>query len=116
MVRRSRVLSATLGFNVAIAVINTVLSAAAAITLLLAARHSLPELRPVFAGAGVLASIYCGSYFWLIFNLDRAARWSELIRPVGLLSWPIAWIAPAAISMKLFSKLRKAAGKSSKEI
>lgn len=85
------------------------LSAIAAVTLLLAARHSLPELRSTFAAGGVLASIYCGSYMWLAMNYERAQDWSAVMRPVGMLSWLVVWTLPASISMRVWSKLRKAA-------
>ena len=85
------------------------LSAVAAVTMLLAARHSLPELRATFAAGGVLASIYCGGYVWLAFNFDRAQEWSAVMRPVGMLSWLVAWTMPAAISMRVWRKLRQAA-------
>jgi hypothetical protein len=81
------------------------LSAIAACTLLLAARHALPEMRATFAAAGVLAAIYCGSYLWLAFNFERTREWSALMRPVGMLSWLVAWTLPAAISMRLYRKL-----------
>lgn len=84
------------------------LSATAGVTLFLAARHSLPELRATFAGAGVLASIYCGSYVWLAMNFERSKEWSALMRPVGMLSWLVAWTLPAAISMRLHRELVKA--------
>jgi hypothetical protein len=85
------------------------LSACAAVALLLAARHSLPELRPTFAAGGVLAAIYCGSYIWLAFNYERAQEWSQLMRPVGMVSWLVVWVMPATISMRVWAKLRRAA-------
>lgn len=85
------------------------LSAIAAVVMFLAARHSLPELRATFAAGGVLASIYCGSYLWLAMNFERALEWSAVMRPVGMLSWLVVWTLPASISMRVWSKLRKAA-------
>ncbi len=87
------------------------MSSIAAVTLFLAARHSLPELRATFAAGGVLASIYCGSYLWLAFNFERSKEWSALMRPVALLSWLVAWVLPAAISMRVWSKLLRSADK-----
>ena len=81
------------------------MSAVASVTCLLAARHSLPELRSTFAAAGVLAAIYCGSYVWLAFNFEQAKEWSALLRPVGMLSWLVARTLPAAISMRVYRKL-----------
>lgn len=92
-------------FDLAVVWVSLGLSACAAVACLLAARHTLPELRAVFAAAGVLASIYCGSYVWLAFNFERAKDWSALMRPVGMLSWLVAWTLPAVISMKVARKL-----------
>lgn len=98
-------------FDLSVVWISIGLSGIAAVTLLLAARHTFPELRPVFAASGALATIYFGSYLWLAFNLERAAEWSALMRPVGSLAWLVAWTMPAAVSVRLYRKLRAAAGK-----
>lgn len=87
------------------------LSAIAAVTCMLAARHALPEMRGTFAACAVLASIYCGSYVWLAFNLERAKDWSALMRPVGMIAWVVAWTLPAVISMRLYRKLVEAGRK-----
>ena len=83
------------------------LSAFAAVACLLAARDGLPEMRWAHAGAGVLASIYCGSYIWLGFHFERAADWSQVMRPVGMVSWTIAWASPALISVHIWRRLVK---------
>jgi hypothetical protein len=92
-------------FDLSVVWVSVGMSACAAVFLFLAARHGLPEMRPTFAAAGILASIYCGSYVWLAFNFERARDWSALMRPVGMLSWLVAWSMPAAISMRLYRKL-----------
>lgn len=87
---------------------NAGMSAVAAVTMLIASRHSFPEFRAVRAAGGVLASIYCGAYIWLAFHLERSREWSNLLRPVALLVWPIVWIIPTVLSMRLWSKLVRA--------
>lgn len=104
-------IAASLFFDLFVIWTNAVLAAIAAVTLLLAARHSFPELRATFAAGGVLASIYTGSYIWLAMNLERAKEWSQLMRPVGMVAWLVAWILPAAISMRVWSKLLRSADK-----
>jgi hypothetical protein len=96
---------AGLWFDLSVVWISIGLSATAAVTLFLAVRHGLPEMRPAFASAGILAAIYCGSYVWLAFNFERAREWSTLMRPVGTVSWLVTWTIPAAISMRLYRKL-----------
>jgi hypothetical protein len=98
-------------FELSVVWVSVGMSACSAVVLFLAARHSFPELRATFAASGVLASIYCGSYVWLAFNFERATDWSALLRPVGMLSWVVAWMLPAAISMRLWARLFAAAKK-----
>lgn len=104
-------IAASLWVELSVVWVSLGMSAVAAVTCLLAARYSLPELRATFAAMGVLASIYCGSYVWLAFNFEQSKEWSALMRPVGMLSWLVAWTLPASISMRVWAKLRQAAGK-----
>ena len=41
----------------------------------------------------VLAFTYNVSYIWLLTHYDRAADWSQVMRPVGMVSWLIPWTA-----------------------
>lgn len=86
------------------------LTVLAAIVHWYASRHSFPELRPVFAAAGVLALIYMGFYVWLAFNLERSGDWSSYIRPVGLIAWPVVWIAPPAWSVLIWVRVQRTLG------
>lgn len=104
-------IAASVWLELSVVWVSVGLSAVAAVTMLLAARHSLPELRAVFAAGGVLASIYCGAYIWLAMNFERARDWSALMRPVALMAWLVVWILPAAISMRVWAKLRSAVDK-----
>lgn len=90
--------------------VNVAMSFTACGTMIAASRHSFPELRPAFAAGGVLAAIYCGAYLWLGFNLERSAEWSTYVRPVSLIAWPVAWIVPASVSMRLWRKLHRILG------
>lgn len=92
--------------------INAGLSLTAAVVLMLAAfGESMPELRPIrFAGA-VLAAIYFGAYIGLaMFWIDSPATWSQYLRPIGLLAWPIIWITPTVIENRTWRKISKAIG------
>ena len=86
------------------------MSLTAALVCAYASRHSFPELRPVFAASGVLALIYSGAYLWLGFNIERSAQWSQYVRPVGLIAWPVAWIFPPAMSVLLYMRVRRTLG------
>lgn len=97
--------------DLAVVLADAALAAAAAVVMLLAAfGESMPELRPVrFAGA-VLAGIYFGAYLWLAFNLPWSGAWSQYLRPVGLLSWTIVWVAPTLIEIRTWRKIARAIG------
>jgi hypothetical protein len=89
-------------FNTAVVWFNCAGASVAAWTLFYAARRALPKMRPVYAAACVLATIYCVSYFWLAFHPTRAADWSEAMRPISMVTWWVVWTAPARTGMKWY--------------
>lgn len=102
---------ASTSLDLAVVWANAACAAIACVVMLLAAfGESMPELRPVrFAGA-VLAGIYCGAYVWLAFNLDWSGSWSQYLRPVGLLAWPLVWVMPTMIENRTWRKIARAIG------
>ena len=87
--------------------LNLGMSLVAASVCRYAARHTFPELRPVFAATTILALIYSGAYVWLAFNLERSGVWSQYVRPVSLVAWPVAWMCPAALSVILWLRINR---------
>jgi hypothetical protein len=81
-------------FALFVVIVNLIFSGVAVATNLWAGRHSSGYLRLLFAGTSFLSAVYFGSFFWLVFNMDQAATWSAWLRPVGMLSWLVAWTAP----------------------
>lgn len=92
-------------FTVAIIWANALFALVACVAMVLGARHSFPELRPMFAGGAALAALYVGSYTWLGFNIEHAADWSLWMRPVALVAWFTVWIVPTFVSVRLFRKI-----------
>ncbi len=78
------------------------MSSCAAVAMAIAARHSFPELRPLFAAGSTLATIYAVAYVWLAFHFERAAEWTSVVRPVSLFAWLVVWIMPALASVRLW--------------
>ena len=83
---------------------NCVGASFAAWTLFHASRKALPQMRPVYAAASMLALIYTVSYIWLAFHPTRAADWSEVMRPISMVTWWLVWTAPARTGMKWWNQ------------
>jgi hypothetical protein len=66
-------------------------SAAAFASAIYAAVHTSKGLRTLFVLIGTLALVYGVSYVWLYLHLEAAEKWSEIMRPIGLASWLMAW-------------------------
>jgi hypothetical protein len=75
----------------AIAVTNAVLAWVAAVVHMWAASRTSGLLQKMFIGIASLAFFYSLAYWWLAFNTDRSADWSNFLRPFGVLTWVIAW-------------------------
>ena len=94
-----------------VAIISLVLSAGAALMLARAAWHGIPDFRVAFAASAAWAAVYCVSYVWLSMHPQRAADWSAVMRPVGMMSWAVAWALPGAISVRVWSRTQRAIAK-----
>lgn len=47
------------------------------------------------AMVAALATFFIASYVWLGFHGDAIVEWSEFMRGVSLIAWPVVWIYPA---------------------
>lgn len=79
---------------------NLVGSAIAVVANVHAARRGRPWMQPVRATIALLALAYHVSYYWLLFNLEKAQVWSAWLRPVGAASWFVAWAWPAWVATR----------------
>jgi hypothetical protein len=52
------------------------------------------------------ATIYVGGYLWLL-NVDDIAVWSQTMRGVSVLTWPLVWIAPAWVSTRVWREVKQ---------
>lgn len=87
-----------------ILILNLVLALAAFATNSWASTKIDGWLGKLFFATAVLAMCYAGAYFWLVFNLTSAAQWSMFVRPIGLFSWPMAWLMPPIIVVRYFKR------------
>ncbi len=94
-------------FNESVAWLNAIMAAVACVFLARAAGGTTPRMRPAYAAAAVLAAVYSVSYIWLGLNPDRAADWSEIMRPVSLVAWWVGWAGPARASVKLWREQQR---------
>jgi hypothetical protein len=77
-----------------IALLNGLLALAAVISSFWAVPKVGKPLNIVLVIAGCLALFYSGAYIWLLFHISEVAAWSNTLRWLGLISWPVAWIFP----------------------
>ena len=82
-----------MNYTQVIAMINGILAWCASISLFWAAFEVSNRLRHVLFVEACLAMFYSVAYWWLAFNLELAREWSEILRWIGIVSWPVAWIA-----------------------
>lgn len=86
---------------------NALLALLAAVVGLWAATRGVPALRVIHAATGALALLYALSYGYLLVDLDgRLRRWSEVMRGVALIVWPIAWIWPPLASVRRYREAK----------
>ena len=75
----------------AIAVSNAILAWVAACVHGWAAYKTSGHIRQMFISIAALATFYSFAYWWLAFNTDRSADWSNFLRPFGIFTWVVAW-------------------------
>lgn len=84
---------------------NSAMAAVAMVANLRTAVRSPEPWRHVRIPIGVLAGIYCVAYLWLFITED-VGPWSSVMRGVSILSWPIVWIRPAVVNLRLVRAMR----------
>lgn len=84
-----------MSWSLAVVYINIICSSVAALYCFKASRKTYVNMRPMYAAITALCATYCFSYIWLAFNVEDAALWSQVLRPVGAISWILAWAWPA---------------------
>ena len=67
-----------------------------------AAWHMSGWLRRMFNVIAGLALFYSAAYLWLVLHLDKVQVWSDFLRPIGLITWIVAWcLEPIIITREL---------------
>ena len=89
-------MTATLtGFPLGVTVVSAVLAAAPAAVHAVAARRTAGPVRAMFAVVSVLAAVYVVAYAVLVFAPVDGGDWSETMRGVSLVAWPLVWMPHA---------------------
>jgi len=76
----------------AITAVNAVMAWGACVAHIYAASKTSRRLRLMFVTIGSLALFYSFAYWWLFFNPDRVEEWSNMLRPISIFAWAIAWM------------------------
>ena len=61
-----------------------------------AARSGHPALRAIYCAAAAMCALYIASYAVVTLTPVAPAEWSKFMRPVSLVFWWVAMIAPTA--------------------
>lgn len=69
-----------------------------------ASSHTTGWIKWFFTLTAGLALVYSLSFLWLLFHFGQAAAWSQFMRPVGIVAWPIAWSVEPLLIVRYFHK------------
>lgn len=89
-----------------IIIINCVMAFISGAVNLYASKHNPEPWKKIRFMVGVFAIIYGGCYLWLLSSEDLE-RWSSVMRGVSLVVWPLVWIAPAWVSIRVWIDVKK---------
>lgn len=71
-----------------------------------ATRHGVLETVRMRAATSMLALIYFVGACVLLFSNVNPARWSDVMRGVGVIALPVVWSLPAMLSVRMGDKIR----------
>lgn len=83
-------------FDLVVFVLSCVSAGTALGVFVWAAREGHPALRAIYSAAASLTAVYVVSYVVVISGALVPAEWSKYLRPVSLIFWWVALIAPNA--------------------
>lgn len=93
-------------FDRAVVVVNALLAFASACANVRAVRGSTAMWRSVHVTIAALAVVYAAAYAYLAAWPDSILTWSQTMRGVSLLAWPVVWIAPAVVQRRSNRQVR----------
>lgn len=79
---------------------NAILAAVACVVNLRALPHNSPTWRNVHVSIAALAAVYVGGYLYLAIWPENLLTWSQTMRGVSMLAWPVVWIIPAVVQRR----------------
>lgn len=84
--------------------LNAIFAWAAAVVHGWAAHKTSGWLRRLFIVISGLALFYSLAYWWLFFNPGEGRIWSRMLRPFGLVTWGVAWVAEPVVLIRYFDR------------
>lgn len=88
--------------------LNVIGAVVAAFFNLKAARNNPAPWQKIRLLTGVYSIIYVVGYMWLLgIGTDGIEAWSQTMRGVSVLAWPLVWIAPAYVSTRVWNNVRR---------
>jgi hypothetical protein len=86
-------------FDVAVFALSMVSAITALAVFGWAARAGHPAMRQLYTIAAALTAVYAASYLVVLTGAVVPAEWSKYLRPVSVIFWWVAVIAPTAGSV-----------------
>lgn len=93
-------------FDRAVVIVNSLLAFASMCANAQAIRGSSPTWRSVHAAIAALAAVYAVAYAYLAVWPHAILTWSQTMRGVSLLAWPLVWIIPAVVQRRSNRQVR----------
>lgn len=77
------------------------LAATAGVVQLMGRRVSQLQFRTLQASTAALAFAFAAAYQFLLWSDVRPAGYQTLLRGMGLVAWPLVWIGPVWLRLRL---------------
>ena len=90
--------------NIVLLVLMTV---ASAVVNCRAARRGLQDFTAMMWAATLLSLLYLVAYLILLFTDTSAGKWSNTIKPLSDMAWPLVWIWPAVVVLRISKQMGK---------
>jgi len=75
----------------------------------------IQEIRWLFVSIASLSLVYAVAYVVLLADIVTVATWSNFLRPIGLISWLIAWSIEPYLLVRYAQKKAHSIGKLAEE-
>ena len=84
-----------------VVIVNTLGAGAGLFYMVRLARVPLRDARRLGVAGAVLAAAYVAGYVWFLTDPGNVLTWSSTMRSVGVLAWPVVWVAMVRLLARL---------------